>query len=369
MANVIDITGLPPERVVFTPSPLAELSAALHALSEPGHHPGLHGWVTATNAGLKTDLADRLCEADFLWRSSRSDILLPAHPKPTLREELDALDKIDDERFVAAFFEINCSARYTLPTPSPLVDAGERARVREMAAARGPRQAAFTDRMLTDPDGLRVWLRRLFEDCEDAFFGDIWRRVGIQLAADARHKTELLRHKGLAETLAATSRALTLDEAQDGSGTTRILVDKLASGRTTAFADPADPGLTLLPTSFGWPHLLFSHAPGWRPVLQYPVASPELPAPATLELVQQRLEALGHPMRMQLCRTLSRGPHTTGELATAFGITPPEVSRHIAVLKKAGLLQTRRRGRYVLHQLDLQVVARLGSDFLEGVLR
>ncbi|MFE3887305.1 DUF5937 family protein [Streptomyces lydicus] len=369
MANVIDITGLPPERVVFSPSPLAELGAALHALSEPGHHPGLHGWVTATNAALKTDLADRLCEADFLWRSSRADILLPARPGATLAAELDELDRIDDERFVAAAFEITCSPSYTSATPSPLVDAGERARVREMAAARGPRQAAFTDRMLTDPDGLRVWLRRLFEDCEEAFFGDIWRRVGIQLAADARHKTELLRHKGLAETLSATSRALSLEGAQDGSGGTRILVDKLARGRTTAFARPEDPGVTFLPTSFGWPHLLFGHAPGWRPVLQYPVADRELPASAGLELVQQRLEALAHPMRMQLCRTLSRGPHTTGELAHAFGITSPEVSRHIATLKKAGLIQTRRRGRYVLHQLDLQLVARLGSDFLEGVLR
>ncbi|GAU68867.1 putative ArsR family transcriptional regulator [Streptomyces sp. NBRC 110611] len=366
MANVIDITGLPQERVVFCPSPLAELSAALHALSEPGHHPGLHGWVTATNAALKTDLADRLCEADFLWRSTRSDILLPARPGATLAEDLDELDKIDDERFVASAFEINCSASYTRCTPSPLVDANERARVREMAAARGPRQAAFTDRMLTDPDGLRVWLRRLFEDCEDAFFGDIWRRVGVQLAADARHKTELLRHKGLAETLPATSAALSLEETATGA---RILVDKLAVGRTTAYADPGDPGVTFVPTSFGWPHLLVSHAPGWRPVLQYPVADTELPATATLELIQQRLEALGHPMRMQLCRTLSRGPHTTGELATAFGITSPEVSRHIATLKKAGLIQTRRRGRYVLHQLDLQVVARLGSDFLEGVLR
>ncbi|MFG2139130.1 DUF5937 family protein [Streptomyces sp. NPDC048650] len=366
MANVIDITGLPPERIVFCPSPLAELGAALHALSEPGHHPGLHGWVTATNAGLKPDLADRLCEADFLWRSARSDILLPARPGATLAEELDELDRIDDERFVAAAFEISCSATYSQVTPSPLVDADERARVREMAAARGPRQAAFTDRMLTDPDGLRVWLRRLFEDCEEAFFGDIWRRVGIQLAADARHKTELLRRKGPTETLTATSAALALEETPTG---TRILVDKLARGRTTAYANPADPGVTFLPTSFGWPHLLFSHAPGWRPVLQYPVAGPELPAPAALELVQQRLEALGHPMRMQLCRTLSRGPHTTGELATQFGITSPEVSRHIATLKKAGLIQTRRRGRYVLHQLDLQVVARLGSDFLEGVLR
>ncbi|CAO0832501.1 hypothetical protein SMICM17S_08620 [Streptomyces microflavus] len=56
-------------------------------------------------------------------------------------------------------------------------------------------------------------------------------------------------------------------------------------------------------------------------------------------------------------------------LADSHSITAPEVSLHLSVLKKAGLITTRRRGRYVLHQLDLTVVARIGSDFLEGVLR
>ncbi|MEU5642891.1 DUF5937 family protein [Streptomyces milbemycinicus] len=364
MVSVIDITGLPPERMVFSPSPLAELGAALHVLSEPGHHPGLHGWATATAAGLKPDLADRLHEADFLWRSSRSDLLLPAEPGATLAEELDALDRIDDETFVAAAFEIVCSpTSYALPSPSPLVDAGERVRVRELAAARGPKQAAFVDRMLEDPDGLRVWLRRLLEDCDQAFFADTWHRVRGQLAADARHKGELLRRKGVEEALAATSAALSVVPGE--GGVRRIHVDKLAGGETTAVAQ----GLTFVPTAFGWPHLLVVYAPGWRPVIQYPVAAPELPPPAALELVQRRMDALAHPMRMRMCLSLARGPHTTGELAEWCGITPPEVSRHIAVLKKAGLLTTRRRGRYVLHQLELTAVARLGSDFLESVLR
>ncbi|WP_254886202.1 DUF5937 family protein [Streptomyces sp. NA02950] len=287
-------------------------------------------------------------------------MLLPARPGATLDEELDALDRIDDETYLTAVFEITCSSSYTRCRQSPLVDAGERARVREMAAARGPRQAAFADRMLDDPDGLRVWLRRLLEDCRQAFFADTWQRVGIQLAADARHKSELLQRKGLAEALTAASAALSLSEDGD-----RVLVDKLAAGRTTA----SDDGLTLIPTAFGWPHVTVVYAPGWHPVIQYPVASPELPAPAALELVQRRMEALSHPMRMRLCRTLARGPHTTGELSEAYGITPPEVSRHIGVLKKAGLLTTRRRGRYVLHQLELTAVSRLGTDFLESVLR
>ena len=87
------------------------------------------------------------------------------------------------------------------------------------------------------------------------------------------------------------------------------------------------------------------YAQGWRPVLQYPVAEAGLPEPVSLALVQQRLEALAHPIRLRLARTIARGPHTTGELATAWQLSAPEVSRHLAVLRRAGLLITERRGR------------------------
>ncbi|MFE4328154.1 DUF5937 family protein [Streptomyces sp. NPDC056831] len=368
----IDIAGLAPERIVFETSPLAELGLALHALSEPGHHPGLHGWATATASALEPDLADRLHEADFLWRHTFSDVFMPfagvrggnGRTGANLAEDLDILDRLDDERFVSAALEFTCHSLYGTGAPSPLRDATMRARALDMAATRGPHQVEFTKQLLADPISVRRWIRRLFEDCDQAFFADTWRRVQVQLVADARHKTDLLRRKGLGEAVGAVSPALSLDEA--GS---RISADKLTEGRTDA-ADPAvGPGLTLIPSTFGWPHLNLLHAPGWRPVIHYPVHHPELPSPASVELLQLRMEALAHPMRMRLCRHLARSAHTTGELADTHGITAPEVSRHLAVLKKAGLVTTRRRGRYVLHQLDLTLVARLGSDFLEGILR
>ncbi|MEU5220188.1 DUF5937 family protein [Streptomyces sp. NPDC020807] len=359
----IDITGLPQERVVFCPSPLAELGAALHALAEPAHHPRLHAWTTTTSAALKPGLADRLHEADFMWRSTRSDILLPARPRETLGEELDDLDRMDDEKYVGAALEISCATQYyTTGLPSPLVDERMRRRALDLAAARGPRQAAFVERMLADPPATRAWVRRLLEDCDEAFFADTWRRVGVQLAADARHKTELMRRKGLGEAVSAASSAMVLEEDERGA---RIVVDKLVQGRTTAEGS----GVTFLPTAFGWPHLLALSAPGWHPVVQYPVPTRDLGGAATTAEVTLRLEAVAHPMRMRLCRGLARAAYTTGELADAHGITAPEVSRHLAVLRKAGLLTTQRRGRYVLHQLDVAVVARLGSDFLESVLR
>lgn len=372
----IDISGLPQERIVFDISPLAELGVALHALAEPAHHPGLHGWATATAAGLKPDLADRLHEADFLWRSTFSDVFMPFAGLPatlggaggrtgaTIAEELDLLDRLDDERFVSAALEFTCASTYGIAGPSALADPARRERALELAATRGPKQLDFTRRLLDDPASVRAWVRRLFEDCDQAFFADTWRRVAPQLAADARHKTELLRHKGLADALYDVSPALTVDEDR-----TRISADKLADGRTTAVDPSVGAGLSFVPSSFGWPHLMVLHAPGWRPVIHYPVGSPGLPGPAPVELLKLRMEALAHPMRMRLCRNLARAAYTTSELADAYNITAPEVSRHLSVLKKAGLVSTRRRGRYVLHQLDVSAVARLGSDFLETVLR
>ena len=364
----IDVAELRPERVAVATSPLAELGMALHALSEPGHHPALQGWVTGVTARLDAHLADRMCEADFLWRTTFSDLFLPfagvpgrrTLPGATLAEDLRLLDKLSDEQFVDAALEFTCEMPYSWGGPAILTDARIRRRALELAASRGPQQVRFSERLLADPPWVRTWFRQFVEDCDEAFFAEAWSRLRQQLAADARHKTDLLRRRGLAEALASVSPAVTLDESA-----ARITVDKLGDGRSAT----GDGGLLLVPTSLGWPHLSVLHRYGWQPVLHYPVGTPELAAPPSLDQLALRMTALSHPARMRICRHLARSAHTTSELAQVHGVTAPEISRHLGVLKKAGLITTRRRGRYVLHQLDVSVVARLGSDFLEGILR
>ncbi|MFZ3558305.1 MULTISPECIES: DUF5937 family protein [unclassified Streptomyces] len=368
MSVSIDITGLTPERIHVVPSPLAELGMALHALSEPAHHPGLQGWTTSVTACLDPCLADRMCEADFLWRTTFSDVFTPSAgipgrrtlPGATLAEELDLLDKLSDEQFVDAALEFTCQSQYAERVVSRLDDPGTRERALELAAARGAPQVRFTQRLLEDPPAVRSWFRELLQDCDEAFFSDVWARVRHQLAADARHKTEVLRRKGLGEALAATSSAVALDEARRA-----VVVDKISVGRT----ETGSGNLILTPTSLGWPHLWVLHRKGWQPMITYPIASPGLTTPPSVEQLTRRMSALAHPTRMRLCRHLARGPYTTSELADAHGMSAPEISRHLSVLKKAGLITTRRRGRYVQHQLDLSVVSRLGGDFIEGVLR
>ncbi|MCX4827728.1 MULTISPECIES: DUF5937 family protein [unclassified Streptomyces] len=369
MSVSIDITGLTPERIDVVPSPLAELGTALHALSEPAHHPGLQGWTTSVSTRLDPCLADRMCEADFLWRTTFSDVFMPfagipgqrTLPGATLAEDLDLLDKLSDEQFVDAALEFTCQPSYGSPDHNRLSDPRTRERALDLAAARGTHQLRFAQRLLDDPPAVRSWFRELMQDCDEAFFADAWPRLQHQLAADARHKKELLRRKGLREALTSMSTAVSVDEAGH-----RVTVDKLVEGRT---ATAAQGGLVLLPTSLGWPHLMVLHRHGWQPVIHYPVASPGLTAPPSVEQLTRRMSALAHPTRMRLCRHLARGAYTTSELADAHGMSAPEISRHLSVLKKAELITTRRRGRYVQHQLDLSVVSRLGGDFIEGVLR
>ncbi|MFI5685437.1 DUF5937 family protein [Streptomyces sp. NPDC051636] len=357
----IDITGLPPDRLRFAASPLAELTAMLHVLAVPGHHPQLAGWAADVRAGLRPELAERLQEAEFLWRSSRADFLVPARPRQTLAQELDDVDRIDDETYVTAALVTTCgSSRVHFAAPSPLTDATARERALNLAQARGALQEAFAERLLADPAAVRARVRHTLEQCAEAFFDTAWTSVAARLAADLRLKTDLLARQGIGAALASVSGAIAL--APDGDC---IVVDKLQDTATAAHGT----GVTFIPSVYGRPHLVAVHALGWQPVVQYPVAEPNPQDPVSLETVGLRLEALAHPVRLRLLRTLARGPHTTGELAHAWELTPPEVSRHLAVLRRADLLTAQRHGRYVHYALNLPAMTTLGTDLLSAVLR
>ncbi|HET9968612.1 MAG TPA: hypothetical protein VFQ68_10275 [Streptosporangiaceae bacterium] len=52
-------------------------------------------------------------------------------------------------------------------------------------------------------------------------------------------------------------------------------------------------------------------------MVQYPVAGTGDQEPVPLEAVERRLDALAHPVRLRLVRTLTRSSRTTSELAFA----------------------------------------------------
>ena len=78
-------------------------------------------------------------------------------------------------------------------------------------------------------------------------------------------------------------------------------------------------------------------------------------APARLEAEDRIFAALAHPSRRQILLTLRfrGGRMSAGEIAERFGCTWPTTSRHLGVLRDAGLVSVERRGReraYVLER-------------------
>ena len=87
---------------------------------------------------------------------------------------------------------------------------------------------------------------------------------------------------------------------------------------------------------------------------------------------QQVFAALASAPRRQVIAFLAQTALSTSELAQRFGISAPAVSRHLAVLQRAGLVSAERQGQRVLYRLKrdalLDALAGLASA-VDGPLR
>lgn len=61
-------------------------------------------------------------------------------------------------------------------------------------------------------------------------------------------------------------------------------------------------------------------------------------------MIATRFRALSEPMRLRLLNTLMQGERTVGQLVEASGSGQANVSKHLAVLKDAGMVGTRKEG-------------------------
>lgn len=66
--------------------------------------------------------------------------------------------------------------------------------------------------------------------------------------------------------------------------------------------------------------------------------------------------ALSHPMRLRTIILLSQvGELCVCELSYALDLSQPVISRHLAHLKQAGLLSSRKQGLWVYYQLNQEL--------------
>ncbi|GLZ14113.1 transcriptional regulator [Actinomadura sp. NBRC 104425] len=89
------------------------------------------------------------------------------------------------------------------------------------------------------------------------------------------------------------------------------------------------------------------------------------------QLKAEFFKTLGHPARIRVLELLSERDHAVSEMLPEVGIEPAHLSQQLAVLRRAGLVVSRKEGSSVIYSLTSPRVAELlqvARAILTGVL-
>ncbi len=79
------------------------------------------------------------------------------------------------------------------------------------------------------------------------------------------------------------------------------------------------------------------------------------------------LKTLSNPKRLEIVHLLAEGPREVRRLADELGISQPNVSQHLALMRAAGVVEAERDGREVRYRLaDPEII--VACETMRGVL-
>ena len=312
-------------RVRFGHSPAQELVASLRSLHDPVRRQVYAAWrrtVRGRLDGLDMELLLALSPVGpHAW-----DFLCPPITRQwaDLDEELDAIAATPPDAVRA---EIDQHAGDTVPAPlRPLRDdpAGQLPRV--VAELRAYWQVAIAP---------------------------VWPQVHALTVADLVARLEQFSSGGVAGVLGQLH------------GEVRFLGDRLRIDKAHHCVhryDLSGQGVLLVPCAFTWPTLLVGCCEAMQPTLVYPTRGAatigEEPAEPTRP---DPLEAVVGRGRASILTALAQ-PLTTTHLARDLDVSPSAISQQLKVLKAAGLVTARRRGRLVYYARTAAATAMVSAN-------
>lgn len=80
--------------------------------------------------------------------------------------------------------------------------------------------------------------------------------------------------------------------------------------------------------------------------------------------MEKIFKALASEPRRRMLNHLLGGPMTVTEIAAHFDMAMPSISKHLSVLKEAGLVHEQKRGQFVLYSIAADHMANLLYGFL-----
>jgi ArsR family transcriptional regulator len=99
-----------------------------------------------------------------------------------------------------------------------------------------------------------------------------------------------------------------------------------------------------------------------KQVSEHPVLGDE-----ALRLVAARFRVLGDPTRLRILNLLMQGETGVQALVDATGFEQPNVSRHLSVLRREGIVERRAQGNRALYRIADPTIAKLCETVCGGL--
>lgn len=90
------------------------------------------------------------------------------------------------------------------------------------------------------------------------------------------------------------------------------------------------------------------------------MSQPPVPlSPIQIERIASVFKALGDPTRLRILQSICHGPRSVSDIVDSTLATQANVSKHLALLARAGVLERRRDGQRVFYGMRDALVPRL----------
>lgn len=119
----------------------------------------------------------------------------------------------------------------------------------------------------------------------------------------------------------------------------------------------------MTPVNYTTVRLCYSWRVKGTPSIPHPLPEP------LVELVAERFRVLGEPMRIKLLDRLREGDATVNELQEALGASQQNISKHLGILRSAGMVARTKQGNHARYSISDPAVFELCEQVCGGARR
>lgn len=343
MSFSLYVSNLASEQILFGYSAAHETLLALHVYIDCKHHPLHIPWVIKTRKKITSTLKQEI-EAFSLFYKRPIVTFWALQGNSAFQSFEDDLNELSSS---STDYFCHTIVQTLLNRKEKLTDIIHNQQLQqefiEFAYKRYPESTEVILTLLKNPELIRQRFINMLEDFWKACVKDDWNMIEDLFLKDIAFRGKKLMKEGPLQLLASLSQEIDIYQKEKKAVIRRISKEDIYFDK--------DNELHLTPTYFAWPHLfinLHNHVG-----INYSIMEnrQEAAKPMPPEDLLKFFSSLGDLSRLQIVKYLAQKPRSTRELAGLMGMTEGAISKHIKLLKDAGLVDSKRDSYYVFYHL------------------